>query len=260
MARTLAELSNTAQQYVANGQWGAYRNARYDAAENMRRQGNWTRAGYIYLEVLIFDLQGVTSTPGASAFSPAHYVATPAVVREVARFSLRERMNEEELKQVYGRVVDQFWRAAFPRSRSEIWREIREVVWRFRAKLRLDRKVQHLGSDELLTEKEAEVFMQLKDDYAILQRVEHILEDELPLCIPEEKRKRAHKYLAAVDINEIASRWQAKAYRRAGEVMLSRNVLPKALEYFQKALEVVDPDERVAVEQMVKKLRRALQK
>lgn len=259
MARTLVELSNTAQRYAGNGQWGAYRNARYEAAESMRRQGNWARAGHIYVEVLIFDLQGVTSTPGASAFSRAYRVATPAVVRELARFSLREKMKEEDLKQVYARVVDQFWRDAFPRSRSEIWQEVREVVWRFRAKLRLDRKVQHLGSDELLTDKEAEVFMELKDDYAIIQRVEDILEDERPLCIPEEKRDRAHKYLAAVDIEEVANRWQAKAYRRAGEVMLSRNILPKALEYFEKSLEVVDPDERVAVEQMVKKLRRVLQ-
>lgn len=254
----LSNLSDEAQKHAEQEAWGKYRNVRYDTAEYVRQEGQWKRAGFLYMEVMIFDLQGVTSTPGVNGFHVTHQGTSPAVVREIARLSLKADLGEGEMKTVYDRVADQAWMDAFPRSREDIWEEVREKVWTERDILQLDQKVESLGPDQLLSTAEAETYIEHKNEYEIIRRVEHILEDEHPDRIPEEKRERVQLYLASLDPESLGNRWKAKVYRRAGEVMLSKNGHRKALEYFEYALEAVDRDEIVEVERLVEHLRGAL--
>lgn len=258
MDAMLSDLSDEAQLYAENEQWGPYRNVRYDTAEYVRGQGEWKRAGFLYMEVLIFDLQGVTSEPGVRGFHEAYCSCTPAVAREVARFSLRAEMDKGELRTVYDRVAEQTWMDAFPRSRTNVWDEIQTNVWKQRAALQLEKKVEALGPDQLLSDAEAKAYLEHKSAYEVLRRVEHILENEDPARIPREKQNRAQLYLSAIDPDGLANRWKAKAYRRGGEVMLSRNGGEEALTYFERALEAVDRDEVAEVDRMVKQLRRRL--
>ncbi len=225
-------------------------------AEQVRRQGNWKRAGYLYLEVMIFDLQGVASGFGTNGFSRAYRSSTPAVAQEVARFSLHENVDREKLETVYDQVVDQFWIESFPRPTDEVWTELQQIVWEHRETIQLKKKVDHLGPDQLLPPEEAASFAKMSDDYDLLHRVGTLLEEESPTDIPWEKRKRAHMYLSAVDIDRIGKRWQGKAYRWAGQVVLSNDEKEAALTYFEKALSVADLDDRAAVKQMATTLRR----
>lgn len=253
----LSDLSDEAQRHAEQGQWGQYRNVRYDTAEFVRKEGQWKRAGFLYLEVLIFDLQGVTSTPHLEGFHETHQNTSPAVVREVARFSLRADIGQEELKTVYDRVAGQVWMDAFPRSKEEMWTEIRRQVWEQREAIQLDNRVEALGAD-LLSETEAQTFIERKNEYEIIRRVEQLLENEHPARIPSDKRARVETYLAALNPESLGNRWKAKVYRRGGEVMLSQNGKEKALEYFEYALEAVDQDELAEVERLVTYLRREL--
>ncbi len=251
----LSDLSEEAQRHAEKEEWGPYRNVRYDTAEYVREEGEWKRAGFLYAEVLIFDLQGVTSAPGREGFHDAYRHSSPAVVREVARFARRADMGEDELKTVYDRVVDQVWTDAFPRSRSDVWEEFRTTVWQCREALRLEEKVEALGSDRLLTERDAQAYIEQKSEYEIIRRVEQLLEAEHPARIPPKKQERAERYLAAIEPEHLDDRWKGKAYRRGGEIMLSRNGKKKALEYFERALSSVDRDEVAEVERMVNRLR-----
>lgn len=262
MASMLSDLSDEAQEYAEREQWGRYRNVRYDTAEHVREEeGQWKRAGFLYVEVLIFDLQGVASAPGAAGFHEAYQGPMPGVVHELARFVRRTDMGKEEFKTVYDRVAEQAWLQAFPRSKSEVWAELWELVAEQREALELEEKVEALGRDGLLSEAEAQRYIDCKDDYALIRRVEHILENEQPGRIPQTKLKRARTYLAAIDPADLGQRWRGKAYRRGGEIMLSvdgEEGKKKALEYFKKALDVVDRDEVVPVERQVNRLRRGL--
>lgn len=254
----LSDLSDEAQQYAEQEAWGKYRNVRYDTAEYVRQDGQWKRAGFLYMEVLIFDLQGVTSTPGIDGFHVTHQSTSPAVVRELARLALRADLDEDEMKTVYDRVAGQTWMEAFPRSKEDIWEEACEKVWRERDILQLDRKVESLGPDQLLSTAEAETYIEHKSEFEIIRRVERLLEEEHPADIPPEKQDRVEMYLASLDPESLGNRWKAKVYRRGGEVMLSKNGYRKALEYFEYALEAVDRDEIAEVERLVKHLRDTL--
>lgn len=258
MAKMLSDLSEEAQRHAKDEKWGLYRNTRYDRAEQLRRNGRWKRAGFLYVEVLILDLQGVSSTPQTGGFHGAYQSPAPSVVREVARFALRAEMGKEELRNVYKHVAKEVWLDAFPRSPKDVWREIHAHVMEEREALALDRKVEVLGPDRLLSEAEAKRYIKRKNPYELVQRVEHILETESPPNIPREKRERAETYLAAVQPKYLADRWKAKALRRGAEVMWSNHGKEKALEYAEAALNVVDPDEMVAIEQMADALRHEL--
>lgn len=254
----LSDLSEEAQRHAEQGQWGQYRNVRYDTAEYVRADGQWKRAGFLHIEVLIFDLQGVTSTPLVGSFHEARQNTSPAVVREVARYSIRANIGEEELKTVYDRVAGQVWMDLFPRSKEEVWADIRSQVWAEREAIQLDERVEALGTDGLLTEAEARAFIERKNEYEIIRRVEQLLETEHPARIPPDKRDRVETYLAALNPESLGNRWKAKVYRRGGEVMLSQNGKEKALEYFEYALTAVDQDELAEVERLVTYLRREL--
>jgi hypothetical protein len=254
----LSDLSDEAQKFAEEEAWGKYKNVRYDTAEYVRQDGQWKRAGVLYMEVLIFELQGVTSTPGVDGFHVTHRSASPAVVREIARLSLKADLGEAEMKTIYDRVADQTWMDAFPRSKEDVWNEVWDKVSGQREILQLDQKVESLGSDQLLSEAEAETYVEHKNEYEIIRRIERLLEDEDPARIPPAKRDRVELYLASLDPESLGNRWKSKVYRRGGEVMLSKNGHSKALEYFERALEAADRDEIAEVERIVERLREKL--
>lgn len=258
MPDTLTDLSKEAKQYWSDEQWGEYRNVRYETAEHVRNQGNWERAAQLYVEVMIFDLQGVISSYGGEGFSEAHQGEMPAVARELARVSLRQNLDEDALKDIYRQVVDEFWVQAFPRSQPEVWEEMVKVLQEYRDSVQLKERIESLGPEQLLPPEDAETYAQQTDDYELIQRVGTLLENESPTDIPWKKRKRAHDYLAAVDIDRIGDRWKAKAYRWAGEVVLSNDEQQAALDYFEKALTLADLDDQVTVKRRVKMLREDL--
>lgn len=255
MADTLTDLSKEAKHYWSNEHWGEYRNVRYETAEHVRGEDDWQQALYLYVEVMIFDLQGVASGYGKEGFSRAHRGETPSVARELARLSLRHDLDEDALEAVFGQVADEFWVEAFPQSRTEVWAEMQEVVQEYRDSIQLKERIESLGPDQLLSPAEAETYAEQTDDYELIQRVGTLLEDEPPAGISWEKRKRAHDYLSAVDIDRIGNRWKAKAYRWAGEIVLSNDETDAALTYFEKALDLADLDDRAAVKRRVKMLR-----
>ena len=250
----LSDLSEEAQHHEEREEWGAYRNVRYDTAQYVKEQGEAKRAGFLYVEVLIFDLQGVSSSPGVDGFHEAYQSTSPAVVREVARFTIEAELEKAELKTVYDRVANQAWLDEFPRSKEDLWTDFVSEVWDVRKGIQLDHKVEQLGRDQLLSDAEAKSFIRRKNEYEIVRRVEYLLENERPTDIPPEKRDRAEMYLAAIDPEALADRWKAKAYRRGGEVMLSRNGQKKAREYFERALQAVDRDEVGEVERLLKEV------
>lgn len=259
MADTLTELSTEAKECWSNQRWGEYRNVRYEMAEHVRRDGNEKRATQLYVEVMIFDLQGVASGCGEDGFSHPHQGETPSVARELVRLSLRRNLDLDALETVYGKVANEFWVEDFPRSQSDVWEELLAVVREYWDSVRLKEQIEALGPNQLLPPDDAETYAQQTDDYELIQRVGTLLEQESPTSIPWKKRKRAHDYLSAVDIDRIGDRWKAKAYRWAGEVVLSNDEREAALDYFEKALDLADLDDQVAVKRRVNMLREDLE-
>lgn len=251
----LGELSEEARHHADQENWGQYRNVRYDTAEHVREEGNWKRAGFLYLEVLIFDLQGVAGTAGDDEFHQAYSAASPAVVKELARFALQHEIGEPKMKTLYDRVAEQVWMDRFPRSRDEVWTELWEEVQAKKDAIRLAEKEASLGTDQLFSEEEAKAFIRSKNAYELIRRIETLLEKENPFNIPSEKEERAEMYLAALNPESYGDRWKAKIYRRGGEVMLSRGGKKKALEYLERALEAADQDDCVEVKRIMKRLR-----
>jgi len=258
MPDTLTNLSKEAKQYWSNEQWGEYRNVRYETAEHVRGQDQHKRAAYLYIEVMIFDLQGVASGFGGEGFMKTHRGETPSVAREVARFTLKEDLDESALKVMYDQVVAQFWVEAFPRPEDEVWAEMKSIVETYRDTIRLKEKVEALGAAQLLPPSDAETYADISDDYELLQRIGTLLDDEDPRGIPWKKRKRVHEYLGTIDIDHIGDRWKAKALRWAGEVVLSNGEKQAALEYFEDALASADRDDAESIRTMVTTLRREL--
>jgi tetratricopeptide (TPR) repeat protein len=258
MPDTLTDLSKEAKQYWSNEQWGKYRNVRYETAEHVRREGQPKRAAFLYIEVMIFDLQGVNSGIGGQGFAETYRGEMPSVAREVARFALKEDLDEDALKAMYDQVVNQFWIEAFPRPVEEVWAELKQIVEQYRDTIRLHEKVEALGANQLLSSSDAETYAEISDDYDLLRRIGSLLEDEAPRDIPWEKRKRVHEYLSTVDIEQIGDRWKAKALRWAGEVVLSNGEKEAALEYFEDALASADRDDVAPIKRMVNTLRQEL--
>jgi len=258
MPDTLSTLSKEAKQHWSNEQWGEYRNVRYEMAEHVRRQGDQKRAAYLYVEVMIFDLQGVASGLSGEVFTKTHRGETPSVVREVARFTLHEDLDENALRAIYDQVVDEFWIDSFPRSQDEVWEEMNRILDEYREQIRLEEKVDSLGTDQLLPSSEAETYVEIADNYELLQRIGTLLEANTPSGIPWKKRKRVHDYLSTIDLDYLPDRWKAKALRWAGEVVLSNDEKEAALEYFENAFEVADPDDRIAMKKLVNALREEL--
>jgi hypothetical protein len=258
MADTLTDLSKEAKHHWADERWGEYRNVRYETAEHVRGEADWQQALYLYVEVMVFDLQGVASGHGSKGFSRAYQGETPSVAREIARVTLQHDLDKEALEAVYGQVADEFWVDAFPRSRPEVWEEMWEIIQQYRDSVRLKERIESLGPDQLLSPTEAETYAEQTDDYELIQRVGTLLENESPAGIPWKKRKRAHDYLSAVDIDHVGNRWKAKAYRWAGEVVLSNDEKDAALTYFEKALDLADLDDRATVKRRVNVLREEL--
>jgi tetratricopeptide (TPR) repeat protein len=254
MADPPTDLSKRAKQHWANEQWGEYRNTRYEMAEHARQSRDWERALRLYVEVLLFDLQGVSGC-GEDGFSSAHQREAPSAARELARLFLHQRLDGEALKSVFGRVTDEFWVGAFPRSRNDVWDDLQSVVREYVNGLRLRNRVESLGPNRLLPANEADAYAERADDYELLRRIGMLLENESPTRIPEDKRRRTHDYLSAVDIEQIGDRWKAKAYQWAGEVVLSNNEPESALNYFEQALDLADLDDRATVKRRVKQLR-----
>ena len=258
MVDSSSSLSKKAKRLWSNEQWGPYRNVRYEMAEQRRREGDREEAAYLYVEVMIFDLQGVASGAVGEGFSLAYQGETPSVAREIARFCLRATVDLNQLKRIYEKVAAEFWIDAFPRPHSEVWDELKHIVQEYRETVSLKDKVASLGPDRLLSSTEMEAYLEVADDYELLQRVGTLLEPESIRNVPREKRKRAYDYLSAVDIHHIGDRWKAKAYRWAGTVVLSNGEEEAALNYLERALSVVDRDDQVAVKRMAETLRQEL--
>jgi hypothetical protein len=257
MADTLAELRAEADAHAQQGQWGRYRNARYTLAEGHRRAEHWRKAGPLYVEVMILDLQGATSGRGTGhwGFRPAYATLAPAPVHEAARFTRHRDLEVSGLRSLYTHVADRVWRTAFPRSQADVWKKVRPAVVRQRARLRLNRMLAQVGRAAMLPDKAASAYRTVADNFALVRRVEQLL---APVRLPEvspARRSRAVSYLSGVEVAALTARWQGTAARRTGELMWALGAPAEARNYLQQARRAVGPVERVAVEGLLRRLR-----
>ncbi|MEQ9325607.1 MAG: hypothetical protein RIF41_40960, partial [Polyangiaceae bacterium] len=128
-----AELRREAAAHASSGNWGLYRNARFNLAEACSRTGVADDALRLLLEVSLLDLNGPRNVgrngpafaPSLPAFDPSSAFLAPGVVKRTADAMNDLGLSLEELRLVFDEVVS----AVRPtlnlqRSTDDVWKEL----------------------------------------------------------------------------------------------------------------------------------------
>lgn len=98
-------------EYAKKGDWGLYRNARFQMAEILRGEMKLKDALRTYLEVCYLDLNGPNNTGGMNdpellkefpPFNPKDFsFLAPGVIDLIKRIVLKLKLNKDEIKQIF---------------------------------------------------------------------------------------------------------------------------------------------------------------
>ena len=119
-------------EHAKNGDWGLYRNSRFQMAEILRSEMKFKDALKTYLEVCYLDLNGVNNTGGMSdpellkefpPFNPKDFAfLAPGVIDLIKRIVLKLNLNKDEVKQIFIKHNSQSEKSLrLPVSTEEAW-------------------------------------------------------------------------------------------------------------------------------------------
>lgn len=123
---------------ASEGDWGLYRNTRFDMAEILRKEEKLKSALDFYLEVCYLDLNGPNNNSGLSgefsrkAFDPidGNAFLAPAVIDRIKSISKKLHISEVELQESFNKHNSRFAKSLnLPITTNDAWLMIQEEVF-----------------------------------------------------------------------------------------------------------------------------------
>lgn len=117
------------------GNWGTYRNTKFQQAEIVRREGRWDAALALYLDVCYLDLNGPQNNGGLTtiqrpAFDPARAILADGVLGRISSMIAKLNFDEEQTHATYQHVAELSHRSLrLPIAPEAAWRQIRERLF-----------------------------------------------------------------------------------------------------------------------------------
>jgi len=145
------ELNKKAHEYAQAGQWGLYRNCRYGVGEILRSESCflWNNDKYsknekyrirakahmkqaimVYLEVVLFDLNGASNN---EKFNPIQkrvqfWDIAPAVIDWIVDLSGNLKLQHDDIFQMFCKIAKMYIKYSFPLSTDEAWKRFNEAL------------------------------------------------------------------------------------------------------------------------------------
>lgn len=126
-------------EHAKNGDWGLYRNARFQMAEILRGEMKLKDALRTYLEVCYLDLSGPNNTGGMNdpellkefpPFNPKDFsFLAPGVIDLIKRIVLKLKLNKDEIKQIFVEHNSRIEKSLrLPISAEKLWQSLEKEI------------------------------------------------------------------------------------------------------------------------------------
>lgn len=135
-------LNKQLMEHVQNGDWGLYRNAKFQMAEILHRKMKLKNALQIYLEVCYLDLNGPNNTDGVNdpellkefpPFNPidGNSFLAPGVIERIQQILKKLELEKEKVKADFIEHNSRIERSMrLPVAPADCWSKIESEIWK----------------------------------------------------------------------------------------------------------------------------------
>lgn len=128
-------LGKDAMEHAVNGNWGLYRNARFQMAEVLRKESKLKQALSFYCWVCYLDLNGPQNTSGMKdpellrefpPFSPKEGFPAPGIISRMARIIEKLNLHQDGVSQIFQEIAARDFRGLkLPVQPEVAWQSVR---------------------------------------------------------------------------------------------------------------------------------------
>jgi len=132
-------LNKEVTELASNGEWGLYRNTRFQMAELLRKESKFKQALSTYCWVCYLDLNGPRNTGGLKdpvllrtypPFSPREAFLAPGIISRMAGIIKKLHVDEEEVLAVFSEAAEHDYRGLkLPVQPTEAWQKLRKELF-----------------------------------------------------------------------------------------------------------------------------------
>jgi hypothetical protein len=126
-------------EHALNGDWGLYRNTRFQMAELLRKESKFKQALSMYCWVCYLDLNGPRNTGGLKdpallraypPFSPREAFLAPGIISRLAGITKKLHVDEEEVLAVFREAAEHDYKGLkLPVQPTEAWPKLRKELF-----------------------------------------------------------------------------------------------------------------------------------
>jgi hypothetical protein len=126
-------------EHALNGDWGLYRNTRFQMAELLRKESKFKQALSMYCWVCYLDLNGPRNNGGLKdpallrdypPFSPREAFLAPGIISRLAGITKKLHVDEEEVLAVFREAAEHDYKGLkLPVQPAEAWQKLRKELF-----------------------------------------------------------------------------------------------------------------------------------
>lgn len=132
-------LGKDAIEHALNGNWGLYRNARFQMAEVLRKESKLKQALSMYCWVCYLDLNGPRNTSGVKdqellrefpPFSPKEAFLAPGIISRMARIIEKLNLDQEKVSLIFQEITVRDYKGLkLPMQPEDAWKSVRRELF-----------------------------------------------------------------------------------------------------------------------------------
>jgi predicted RNA-binding Zn-ribbon protein involved in translation (DUF1610 family) len=132
-------LGKDAIEHALNGNWGLYRNARFQMAEVLRKESKLKQALSMYCWVCYLDLNGPRNTSGVKdqellrefpPFSPKEAFLAPGIISRMARIIEKLNLDQEKVSLIFQEITVRVYKGLkLPMQPEDAWKSVRRELF-----------------------------------------------------------------------------------------------------------------------------------
>jgi predicted RNA-binding Zn-ribbon protein involved in translation (DUF1610 family) len=132
-------LGKDAIEHALNGNWGLYRNARFQMAEVLSKESKLKQALSMYCWVCYLDLNGPRNTSGVKdqellrefpPFSPKEAFLAPGIISRMARIIEKLNLDQEKVSLIFQEITVRVYKGLkLPMQPEDAWKSVRRELF-----------------------------------------------------------------------------------------------------------------------------------
>lgn len=132
-------LGKDAIEHALNGNWGLYRNARFQMAEVLRKESKLKQALSMYCWVCYLDLNGPRNTSDVKdqellrefpPFSPKEAFLAPGIISRMARIIEKLNLDQEKVSLIFQEITVRDYKGLkLPMQPEDAWKSVRRELF-----------------------------------------------------------------------------------------------------------------------------------